>query len=118
MNRSVSSLPEKRSEGRFVIGRKHASDLGLRTESGRMYTVHAIRDVSRTGVSLLIGDAMTAGETVSIDYRDHGVRLEIKGNVAWCREASEVDGNSSETPEFVVGLSVRSPLLLKAFLES
>lgn len=118
MNSPVSTRPDQRSEGRFVIGRKHASDLGLRTDSGRIHTVHAIRDVSRTGVSLIIGEAIQAGDPVAIDYRDHGVRLEIRGTVAWCREASEIDDHPSESREYVVGLSVRSPLLLKAFLES
>lgn len=79
---------DKRRSRRIPINAQMApGEMFLTSDSGRTF-VNGIRDLSDTGISLYLDLTVKEGDGVTIEYVDHGIRLEVFGAVRWCRESA------------------------------
>ena len=103
---------EQRSETRFALTKKPKGMLFLHVR-GECLPVRSIRDISQTGVSLLIDYDVSKGDHVELEYKDRENEVKLSGIVVW---KDRPDNKTSEA-EHLLGISTFNPNMLLSFLQ-
>ena len=81
--------------------------------------VNGIKDLSDIGISLYLSGAVDEGVSVTIEYSDRGIRLEVFGTVRWCRESViESDAQGWRGPKLIGVELLASSILMSAILKN
>jgi hypothetical protein len=102
---------EQRSETRFELTQKNKGMLFLHVQ-GECLPVHAICNISQTGVSLLFDYDVNKGDHVEVEYKDRKNGVKVSGMVVWQRPADEANNSARH----LLGISMFSPNLLLSFM--
>jgi PilZ domain len=103
---------EQRSEMRFSFTHKPKGMLFLHVR-GECLPVRSIRDISQTGVSLLIDYEISKGDHVEVEYKDRENGVKVSGIVVW---QSQPDASKSEA-KHLLGISMFNPNMLLSFMQ-
>jgi hypothetical protein len=90
----------------------HTAEIRLRVPGAGDIQDDVIRNVSISGASVLVRQALAVGSVANVVLHTAGANLEFMANVAWCRLAGQSDLVGSELgPEaaYALGLSIRAP---------
>ena len=106
---------EKRQLPRLVPGEVSRGTLIL-NHAGKSTIIESVRDISNSGMSLSINEAVAISQKVSVQYAAFGVSMEVFGRVAWCSEAVGPDLPSEHPGTYLMGVELMSPMMLFAML--
>jgi len=99
----------QRKPQRFPLDKlPHDAVVMVRSQSS-VQPVHQIRDISDSGISFYVDDALDVSARITIEYSDHSMKIEVYGRVAWCSRRTELPG-------FATGIELLSPMMLYAVL--
>lgn len=110
---------EKRRSQRIQIdGLPVAGEMCLIRGTGRV-PVKGIKDLSDTGISVYVDQAIAVRESVTIEYADRGIRLEVFGTVTWHQEVALESNAPAWTGRYLIGIElVASSILTSAILNN
>jgi hypothetical protein len=106
---------EKRQLPRLVPGEVSRGTLIL-NHGGKSTIIESVRDISNSGMSLSINEAVAISQKVSVQYAALGVSMEVYGRVAWCSEAKGADPQAQHPGSYLMGVELMSPMMLFAML--
>jgi hypothetical protein len=98
----------------------HTAEIRLRVPGSGDIPVDVIRNVSTSGASVLVRQALVVGSVANVVLHTDGANLEFMASVAWCRLAGANDLVGSELgPDagYALGLSIRAPGSFAAMLQ-
>jgi hypothetical protein len=111
-------VEEQRVELRIRLEKQPDGKLFLHVRD-QCLPVISIRDVSQTGMSLLLDRDVGDAVNVTLEYRHRDIDVKVTGTIIWDRPA-----NADESPAVtangkahVLGVSLVSPHLLLTFME-
>lgn len=109
---------DQRKQGRYELGRVLAGELDLRCGDER-FRIQAINDISSSGISVFVDQAIAVPRQVVIEYFAAGARFEVNGNVVWCAQSDTMPSLRDKAihGRYLMGLELLSPLLLMTFLQ-
>jgi hypothetical protein len=109
---------DKRSELRIRLSKQPEGQLFLHCGEDCL-PVRSIRDVSQSGMSLLLDRELGDTVQVALEYRHRDIDVKVTGTIIWDRPA-----NADESPAVtangrahVIGVNLVSPHLLLTFME-
>ena len=111
---NTMSYQEKRLIPRIQLGSVPPGAVTLLMQ-GKRITVERLRDISHSGISFFIDQALTASDGVTLEYQDTHVKLEVFGRIAWCSQA-RAEAAHGPQGTYLVGLELLSPMMLYAVL--
>ncbi|PXW97950.1 PilZ domain-containing protein [Sphaerotilus hippei] len=104
-------LVELRDEQRRAIDAPPRNALYVKNRE-RQYPVHAVRDVSARGISVMLDQALTPGEAVLLESQRGLQHVEYCAFVVWCRSPpADVQALHKER-RHLIGLRVYGPQAL------
>jgi sulfur relay (sulfurtransferase) complex TusBCD TusD component (DsrE family) len=103
---------EKRKQERYTFERPPEGTLFLVRDGVRL-PVAGINDISNSGVSLDMNDALAVSQPVTVEYADAVVCVQVRGTVTWCAPASD----PAKAGSFVLGVELASPMLLLSMFQ-
>lgn len=83
---------------------------------GQRIAIDRLRDISNSGISFSLKQAVAVSEKISIEYADSHVKLEVFGRVAWCSQTHRPDEPPTQGPDYLMGVELLSPMMLFAVL--
>lgn len=110
---------EKRRTQRVPInGLPAAGEMFLLGSAARV-PVRGIKDLSDTGISVYVDEDFGVRESVTVEYADHGIRLEVFGTVTWNQEVAPEPNAPVWKGRYLVGIElVASSILTSAILKN
>jgi hypothetical protein len=78
--------------------------------------IERLRDISDSGISFSLAQAVGVSEKISIEYADPKVKLEVFGRVAWCSQAHRAQDAAPSGANYLLGVELLSPMMLYAVL--
>jgi len=103
-------MVDQRKHPRQLLGRQAPGDFQLLTPEA-MHPVRVIRDISVSGIRVVVDVAVAKGSDVVLEYSEPTVKLTTQGRVAWC---AEQPNESEDAGHFMVGVELFSPFLFMA----
>ena len=104
---------EKRKQERYSFKRPPGGTLFLVREDGARLSVVEINDISNSGVSLRMDQALAAAMPVTVEYADAVVCVQVRGTVTWCSHVGELP----TAENFVIGIELASPMLFMSMVQ-
>jgi hypothetical protein len=83
---------------------------------GQRIVIERLRDISNSGISFSLAQAVAVSEKISIEYADPKVKLEVFGRVAWCSQAHSPKDPAANGVGYLLGVELLSPMMLYAVL--
>jgi PilZ domain len=106
---------EKRLLPRVPLGDVPHGSLTLVCRTRRL-VIERLRDISNSGISFSLSQAVQKSEQISIEYVDSKVKLEVFGRVAWCSATTQAPQLPHHAPHYLLGVELLSPMMLFAVL--
>ena len=104
-------VSEKRLLPRTQLGHLPHGAIALLVQGNRL-EICRLHDISNSGISFSIGQAVEVSAQVGLVYSDSNVKLEVFGRVAWCRP----EQNATHPGHSRMGVELLSPMMLYAVL--
>jgi PilZ domain len=111
----MSGMENRRNE-RYPLMRQPNGRVFIKTESSRCL-VDYIRDISSSGISAAIGQALSSMANVTVEYVTASGNIEIYGKVAWCRSNASTAGRDHANDAYLLGIELLSPMTLFSLLQ-
>lgn len=106
---------EKRLLPRVPLGDVTQGSLTLVCRTRRL-AIERLRDISNSGISFSLSQAVQESEQISIEYVDSKVKLEVFGRVAWCSPTPQAQQSPDHANRYLLGVELLSPMMLYAVL--
>lgn len=106
---------EKRLLPRLTPGEVQRGSMILH-HNGQSTVVESVRDISNSGMSLSLNEAVAPSTRISVYYSGAQTHVEVFGRVAWCNETSLVEPGSRHPGKYLMGVELLSPTMLLAAL--
>jgi hypothetical protein len=107
---------EKRKQERYSFELPPEGTVFLVRQGVRL-PVTGIKDISNSGVSLSMDEAVEVFAPVTVEYDDTRACVQVCGFVTRCAPAGEADGADAGAGRFIIGIELASPLLLLSMFQ-
>lgn len=105
---------EKRLLPRILLGDVPRGAVTL-VCNGHRIMIERLRDISNSGISFSLNQALAVSEQISIAYADPKIKLEVFGRVAWCSQ-TQATATDHAHANYLMGVELLSPMMLFAVL--
>jgi hypothetical protein len=106
---------EKRYDERFILKNRPKGKIFLCINKTKFF-IDEIFDFSNSGIRFELNQPISVSSSVSIEYNDESVKLEVYGRVAWCKEVNKISSND-DLYKYNIGIQLLSPATLFAMLQ-
>ena len=106
---------EKRKNERYPLRQQPSGKLSVKTGSLK-YFADYIRDVSSSGISVVMNQALSSMSDVTVEYLAANGHIEIYGKVVWCKPNAPAVRSENDLPAYLLGIELLSPMTLFTLL--
>jgi hypothetical protein len=106
---------EKRLLSRIPLGEVPRGAVAL-LRGGQRIEIDRLRDISHSGISFSLHQALAVSEQIAIAYADTHVKVEVFGRVAWCSQTQAAEADPQHGARYLMGVELLSPMMLYAVL--
>lgn len=109
------SQPEKRGYERYLLTNRPAGKIVLQA-GGSHYHIKGINNISTSGVSVFLDEAVRVPARVTLEFGTDHMRLETCGTAIWCAFRNGQDSQDLDQGCYVLGIELLSPLFFYTML--
>ena len=109
---------DNRKQPRYPIAQQPEHKILVTDANGVRQQARGVKDFSAAGLSVYLDKAIPAGASITVALEDGQMNLEVYGTVVWCKASADAGGEPAAGGSFAVGLELRSPTLMSAFLRN
>lgn len=109
---------DNRKQQRYPLAPQPEHKVLVTGANGERQRARGVKDISAAGMSVYLDKPIPAGASITVALEDGQMNLEVYGRVVWCKASPDTGGESSAGGSFAVGLELRSPTLMSAFLRN
>jgi hypothetical protein len=84
--------------------------------SDRRKAIERLRDISESGLSFYLDQALDISDKISLEYVAEDVKFEVFGRIAWCSQIPNGAHLNATAQSHLIGVELMSPMLLLALL--
>lgn len=84
----MSTPQDRRQHPRSTVAREIQGEFHI-LMNAKSYPVHKVRDVSISGIGLSFPQPVERDTDIRLVFKADGLRLDLKGRIAWCAENKE-----------------------------